>query len=99
MKRGSDQQKVTADVERRLYHYINPVRGGVDGQGWPFGRSLSLSEMHAALQGIENVDYIEDVKLFPIDPDTDERRESTTRVTITPNSVLSSHNHEVMVME
>ncbi len=99
VKKGSEHQKVIADVERRLYHYINPVYGGVDEHGWPFGRSLSLSEIYAALQGIAKVDYIEEVKLFPVDPDTDQRQEATTKITISPHSMLCSHKHEVAVVE
>ncbi|MFC1892693.1 putative baseplate assembly protein [Chloroflexota bacterium] len=96
-KRGSTHQKVAAEVEKRLYQYINPVCGGEDGQGWPFGRSLNLSEIYAALQGIARVDYIEEVKIFPVDPDTDQRQEATTMITIPPNAVLCSHKHEVTV--
>ncbi len=96
-KRGSSHQKVATEVERRLYQYINPIYGGEDGQGWPFGRSLSQSEIYAALQGIPRVDYIEEVKLFPIDPDTGQRQEATTMITVPPNSILCSHKHEVTV--
>jgi predicted phage baseplate assembly protein len=97
-KRGSNHQQVAAEVERRLYRYINPVCGGADGQGWPFGRSLSLSEVYAALQGIAKVDYIEEVKLFPVDPGTGQRQEATTMISIPPQSVLCSHQHEVRVV-
>lgn len=97
-KRSSSHQKVAADVEKRLYSYINPVCGGADGSGWPFGRSLSLSELYAALQGIPKVDYIEEVKLFPVDPDTNQRQEAATTITVPPHSVLCSHKHEVMVV-
>ncbi len=96
-KRGHSHQKVTAEVEKRLYQYINPVRGGEDGQGWPFGRGLSLSEVYAALQGTPRVDYIEEVKIFPVDPDTGQRREATTMIAVPPYGVLCSHEHEVAV--
>jgi predicted phage baseplate assembly protein len=99
VKRGSDHQQVMADVERRLYHYINPACGGADGNGWPFGRSLSLSEVYAVLQGINKVDYIEEVKIFPVDPETGQRQEATARISIAPYSLLCSHKHEVTVVE
>ncbi|HEY79307.1 MAG TPA: putative baseplate assembly protein [Dehalococcoidia bacterium] len=99
VKRGSDHQQVMADVERRLYHYINPAYGGADGNGWPFGRSLSLSEVYAVLQGINKVDYIEEVKIFPVDPETGQQQETTARISIAPYSLLCSHKHEVTVVE
>lgn len=97
-KRGSNHQKVAADVEKRLYGYINPVCGGMDGSGWPFGRSLSLAELYAALQGIPRVDYIEEVTIFPVDLDTGQRQEATTTITATAQSLLCSHKHEVTVV-
>ena len=96
-KRGSNHQRVVADVEKRLYDYINPICGGHDGSGWPFGRSLSLSELYAALQGIPKVDYVEEVKMFPVDANTDQRQEATTTIVVPPHSVLCSHKHEVVV--
>jgi predicted phage baseplate assembly protein len=99
VRKGSNHQQVVADVERRLYHYINPVYGGEGGDGWPFGRSLSLSEVYAVLQGIAKIDYIEEVKLFPVDPETDQRQEATAKISISPYSLLCSHKHEVTVVE
>jgi hypothetical protein len=92
---GSDARQVATDVERRLYRYINPVHGGPDGDGWPFGRSLSLSEVYATIQGTTDVGYIEEVKLFPIK--NGERQEATTKISIPPDSLLCSHQHEIIV--
>jgi predicted phage baseplate assembly protein len=98
-KKRSVHEQVAEDVEKRLYEYINPVSGGADGEGWPFGRSLSLPEIYAALQGIPKVDYIEEVNIFPIDPDTGERQEATSKLTISPYSLICSYKHEVTVVE
>ncbi len=78
-----------------LYRYINPVAGGSTGDGWPFGRSLSLSEVYAIIQGTTDVDYIEEVKLFPVK--NGERQEAITRISVSPDSLLCSHRHEVVV--
>ncbi|MBE0430681.1 MAG: putative baseplate assembly protein [Dehalococcoidia bacterium] len=97
-RRGSSHQKVAADVEARLYKYINPVCGGLDGSGWPFGRSLSLAELYAALQGIPRVDYIEEVSIFPVDAEADQRQEATTTIVVPPYGVVCSSRHEVTVV-
>jgi len=94
IKAGSDPQQVAANVERNLYRYINPVHGGPDGKGWPFGRSLSLSEIYAVIQGADNVDFIEEVKLFPIKDG--ERQEAVTRISIPAGSLICSHKHEII---
>jgi predicted phage baseplate assembly protein len=98
-RRGSIHEQVVANVERKLYQYINPVCGGADGKGWPFGRSLSASEIFAALQGIADVDYIEEVSIFPVDPATGERQEATTRIVTPPHGLICSHKHEVTVLK
>jgi hypothetical protein len=69
----------------------------MDGKGWEFGYNLSLSETYAVLQGITGVDYIEGVKLFYIDPETGERTESTSKITVPPDGMVCSDKHVVMV--
>ncbi len=98
-KKHSIREQIAASVERRLYQYINPICGGADGNGWPFGRSLSLPEIYAALQGIKGVDYIEGVNMFPIDTATGAHQDATTRVDVSPYSLICSHKHEVTVVE
>jgi hypothetical protein len=46
----------------RLQQYFNPwLGGGPQGDGWPFGRALYLSEVLQELEQVEGVDYVEDV--------------------------------------
>lgn len=95
VRAGSDPARIAAQVEKKLYRYINPLSGGPNGDGWPFGRGLFLSEVYAIIQGTPNIEYIDEVSLFPIDPKTGERREATTRVSVTADSLLCSHKHEI----
>jgi hypothetical protein len=95
VRAGSDPARIAAQVEKKLYRYINPLSGGPNGDGWPFGRGLFLSEVYAIIQGTPNIEYIEEVSLFPVDPKTGERREATTRVSVTADSLLCSHKHEI----
>ena len=50
--------------EELLYRYLNPYTGGPVGEGWPFGRSLYLSEIYGLLQGIPGVEFVEGVKVY-----------------------------------
>jgi hypothetical protein len=46
----------------KLQQYFNPLPGGgPDGQGWPFGRAVYLSEVYELLEHIEGVDYVQNV--------------------------------------
>jgi predicted phage baseplate assembly protein len=98
-KKGFSHQNVAQEVEKRLYQYINPVSGGLDGQGWPFGRSLSVAEVYAAMQGITGVDYIEEVRLIPVTPGSGQRHEATTKISIPGNGLICSDKHEITVVQ
>jgi len=54
-------REMQEEAERVLYRYLNPLVGGPDGRGWPFGRDLYISEIFALLQGISGVEFVEDV--------------------------------------
>src|SRR5215813_9420622 len=46
----------------RLKQYFNPWPDvGPQGDGWPFGRALYLSEVLGELEQVEGVDYVEDL--------------------------------------
>jgi len=51
-------------AEHDLYRYLNPYVGGPRGDGWPFGRSLHLSEIYGLLQKVPSVDFVEGVKVY-----------------------------------
>lgn len=81
----------------RLYRYINPISGGPDGGGWPFGRELNVGEVYALLSDREGVAGIEEVKLYLADLATKERREGDQRVRLSDDAVFASFQHQVLV--
>jgi hypothetical protein len=46
-----------------LARYFDPLQGGPDQAGWPFGRAVHASEVEAVLQQIWMLDYVENVQL------------------------------------
>jgi predicted phage baseplate assembly protein len=80
-----------------LYRYLDPITGGPDGTGWPFGRPVSIGEIYATLQGIRDTELVEDVRLFGADPLTGERGTGTQRLELDPNALVFSYEHQVMV--
>src|SRR5437763_278482 len=81
-----------------LYRYLNPLRGGPRGTGWPFGRSVQLGEVHAVLAGVAEVDLVEEVLLFPADPLTAQRGEPVDRLDVEANALVFSYEHQVNVV-
>jgi hypothetical protein len=46
-----------------LAAFLDPLAGGPDAAGWPFGRAVHASEVYAVLDGVDLVDFVEDVRL------------------------------------
>lgn len=82
-------------ARRALYRYFDPIVGGPDGDGWPFGRPVNAGEVYAVLQRVEGVEYVEDARLFATDPVTGRSGEATQRLELAPNSVVFSYEHHV----
>lgn len=94
----------TADLVREtaldaLYAYLDPLTGGSDGRGWPFGRSLRAGEIFAALQRVPGVELVDEVLLHPADPLTGRRGDATDRVDLGPSALVFPFDHRVRVIE
>ncbi|MCL4870814.1 MAG: putative baseplate assembly protein [Anaerolineae bacterium] len=51
-------------VTKTLADFLHPLLGGPDGQGWPFGRDVYLSDIAAVLERIPEVDYVSTLNLL-----------------------------------
>ncbi len=96
-RRNARLTTVEESSRRALYRYFDPIVGGPDGDGWPFGRPVNVGEVYAVLQRVEGVEYVEDVRLFATDPITGQRGEATQRLELAANSVVFSYEHLVRV--
>lgn len=50
-------------IRNTLQQFLDPITGGVDGYGWPFGRTVYPGELYALLDQVAGVDYVETVSL------------------------------------
>jgi predicted phage baseplate assembly protein len=92
---GVDQAIVENDVLTRLYKFLNPLTGGPDGKGWPFGRELYLSDVYQCLQGLPNVQFIRSVELFTTEPGGGPQGEAAESIEMVAHGVIASGVHEV----
>jgi predicted phage baseplate assembly protein len=60
------QPEILSIVKAALYRFLNPITGGFDGVGWEIGRSLSVSDIIAVLQGLPEVQLVSNVELNSI---------------------------------
>ncbi len=89
--------RVQRDALDALYRYLNPLRGGLAGTGWEFGRPVQFGEVFSVLQRVSGVGLVEEVRLFPADPITGRRGTIVERVELEPNALVFSHQHQVAV--
>lgn len=81
-----------------LYGFVNPLVGGPDGGGWPFGRTVEDSDVQAVLRTLPGVASVDRVFFFLADlrTGTVQNRE-LQRVALPAEALLMSHRHQVVV--
>ncbi|GAA2751246.1 putative baseplate assembly protein [Kitasatospora cinereorecta] len=92
---GEDLQEAALGA---LHRHLDPLDGGPDGTGWPFGRPVQAGEVHAVLQHLPDVELVERVRLFPADPRTGRRGPATDRIELGPDALVFSYEHQVRVL-
>ena len=58
------EEEVRIRIKAFLHRFLNPLKGGFDGEGWELGKKLHASEIVAVCQKMPEVKYVGDVKLF-----------------------------------
>jgi predicted phage baseplate assembly protein len=91
--------RLQEDALRALYGYFNPIAGGPEGTGWPFGRPIQVGEVYSVLQRVRGTELVEDVRLFGADPITGQRGQATQRLDLEPHALVFSYEHQLMVEE
>ncbi len=74
------------------------IVGGPQGQGWPFGRDLYLSEIYGLLQRIPAVEFVEEVQVNLVEPGSPNGQKPVPpRLAVPRNAVICSDQHRVVV--
>ena len=60
------QQDIVQQLKVMLYRFLNPITGGVSGQGWEFGRPVYPSDIVKLLQNFQGVRFLGTVQLFEL---------------------------------
>ncbi|MDX2161435.1 MAG: putative baseplate assembly protein [bacterium] len=95
-----DGDAVVRAVEAALYEFLNPLTGGVDKQGWPFGRDLFTADIMAILLPVPGVDYIRSVRLYPVSYQRGtftRAPEPANEISVVQHGVIASYNHDVRI--
>ena len=94
----TDPDQLRDDCLEALYRYFNPIHGGPDRDGWPFGRPVQAGEVFGVLQNVRGTELVEDVLLFAADPISGERGDPVQRIDVDPQALVFSYDHQVRVV-
>lgn len=78
-------------VRQALAGFLQPLTGGPDGEGWPYGRDVYLSDVAAMLERTPGVDYVAELSLL---------RDGTpqgARVAVPPDRIVAAGSLRVRV--
>jgi hypothetical protein len=56
--------RVVDAVKQVLARFLHPLTGGPEGRGWLFGRDVYASDLCAALEAVEGLDYVSSLALL-----------------------------------
>jgi hypothetical protein len=96
---GDNVERVRQAVEARLFDFVNPLIGGQDTQGWPFGRDLFPADVMSVVLGVPGVSFVRSVRLFPVT--YDDRRQfsvsaEVSEIRLPPQGVVVSYQHNII---
>jgi hypothetical protein len=89
---GYSEAITALSVENQLDKYLHPLTG-FNGEGWPFGRSLYLSDLYSEIEKVDGVDCVLDLR---VDADKQATINNDT-LTIDSSALLYPTNHTVLV--
>ena len=59
--------EVKFNTIRRLQEFLHPIRGGIEGKGWQFGKMPGKPDIMAFFQSTLNVDHVEGLSVTLIE--------------------------------
>jgi len=93
----ADPERVEREATSALYAYFNPLTGGPDRRGWPFGRPVQVGEVYAVLGRVPGIDFVDEAVLFRVNPVTGDMSEPQDRIDLEATHLAFSVEHQVYV--
>ncbi|GAA3716410.1 putative baseplate assembly protein [Streptomyces tremellae] len=94
---AGDADRIREAALAALFRHLNPLHGGADGAGWPFGRPVQYGEVFGVLQRAVGDVLVEDIRMFAADPVSGRRGAPVDRVDIGAGTLVFSYQHQVVV--
>jgi predicted phage baseplate assembly protein len=91
---GAASERVRADLLAALAALLDPLAGGSDGRGWPFGRDVYRSEVLQTLDGVPGVDHV-----LALELSADSGEAQCGNLCVGPIQLTVSGQHSITVVE
>jgi hypothetical protein len=53
-----DDSQIQEKIIEKLNGFLHPIKGGEDGNGWPIGRDVYVSELYSVIEQAEGVNCV-----------------------------------------
>lgn len=93
VRTGASAAKLAGRVRAALENFLNPLTGGPDALGWPFGRSVFRSEIMQLIDGVPGVDHVVSLSMA-----TAESAAQCGDVALCPTALVRSGAHSIEVV-
>jgi predicted phage baseplate assembly protein len=89
---GISAAKMQARIDAALRAFLDPLTGGSDGLGWPFGRAVYRTEIMHVIDGVPGVDHVTTLSLT-----TDAGPAQCGDLVLCPTALVYSGLHQIEV--
>ena len=90
---GIDKTRLQQSIVDALNNFFDPLIGGPDGKGWPFGRDVYRSEILRVIDRVHGVDHVNSMDLL-----TDGCEATCGNVCLGPISLVAASEHAIAVL-
>ncbi|MFZ3384004.1 MAG: putative baseplate assembly protein [Candidatus Methanoperedens sp.] len=95
LTKKSSQDVVSQRIITKLADFLNPITGGSQGKGWPFGRPVYPSEIYQELRNdVEGIDFISNVLIASSSGKLSKPFQKDA-IVIPPSGLVISGEHDV----
>ena len=90
---GVNKAALQNAVVAALNRFLDPLVGGPDGTGWPFGRDVYRSEIMRVIDEVSGVDYVASLELIG-----DDGQPQCGNVCLSPTWLVAAGTHQITVL-
>ena len=88
--RPEDRSVVERRVVQALEAFFHPLTGGERRDGWPFGRSVHISEVFAVIERVDGVDHVSTASFLAAP--------GSARFDVSENALVASGTHQIVMV-